>query len=96
MIRLTKTGFRNWLVKNRRVLVGRPNEPSDCPFCQYLKSEGAKYVRVPRIGFRVVDGENHAHNKWQREFQKDAFLMERQLDVIGLRGQEALQVLDEL
>lgn len=96
MIRLTKTGFRQWLVKNKKVIVGKPDKPMDCPFCRFLKSKGAKEVRVPDIRYRVVDGQIHEHNLWQRVFQIKAINMETELGVIGLRGREALQVLDEL
>ena len=96
MIRLTKRGFRLWLVRNRKVLVGQSDNNSNCPFCRYLKSLGARRVYIPVVGYRIVDGRMHDHNKWQRDFQNAAIRMEQELDVVGLRGREALQVLDEL
>lgn len=96
MIRLTKTGFRQWLIKNRRVLVGRPSEIVNCPFCKYLKSKGAERVRIPDVRYRIMDGRKQANNKWQRDFQRQAMDMERRLDVIGLRGGEAIDILDSV
>lgn len=96
MIRLTKTGFRQWLVMNRKVFVGQPNKMRSCPFCRYLKSRGLEKVSFPTVSCRIVGGKSILNNKWQRDFQRAAIDMERRLDVIGLRGREALQVLDEL
>lgn len=95
MIRLTKQGFRHWLIKNRKVIVGRPEEPKDCPFCRFLKSQGAKRVNI-QIGHRIVDGGIHSHSAWQRNFQKKAIRRQKELDVIGLRGGEALYVLNSV
>lgn len=95
VIRLTKKGFRFWLFDNRRVIVGIADKPNACPFCCYLKSRGAKRVRI-MIAHRTVDGLVHQHNEWQRAFQHAAIDMERELDVRGLRGREALAVLDGL
>lgn len=95
MIRLTKKGFRAWLVKNQRVIVGLPEEPDNCPICRYLKSEGAKKVLI-QIGYRLIDGESHTHCKWQRRFQRKSMQLQRELDVVGLRGREALGILDEV
>jgi len=96
MIRLTKTGFRQWLVKNRKVIVGRSGDIRDCPFCKYLRSRGVKKVSFPTVSCRIVGGKVLPNNKWQKAFQRQAMDMERRLDVHGLRGLEALQVLDEL
>lgn len=96
MIRLAKKEFRHWLMKNRKVLVGEPNEKAKCPFCLYLKWRGAKKVCVPTVGYRIVDGQIHEHNKWQRDFQRLAMRKQRELDVIGLRGGEAIDILDSV
>ena len=95
MIRLVKQDFRAWLLKNRKVLVGRPEDFKHCPFCNFLKSKGAKKVSI-HISHRIVDGKAHVHSQWQKDFQINAIKQQRSLDVIGLRGSEALQVLDEL
>ena len=96
MIRLTRVDFRRWLVRNRKVIVGLPDDLEDCPMCRYLKSRGAKKIWMT-FGYRVVDGRSHNNGvKWQREFQRQAVRLERELDVIGLRGQEALDVLDSV
>lgn len=95
MIRLTRKDFRRWLWRHRRVIVGRPAEARQCPICRYLKSCGAKFVRIGIVS-RTVDGQRHHHSKWQRDFQYKAIALERKLDVTGLRGQEALDILDGL
>ena len=95
MIRLTKAGFRRWLEANLGAIVGVTEAPDNCPFCRYLKSCGAKRAAI-QVSYRVVDGKRHKHSKWQRDFQHQAMYMERELDVIGLRGREALGVLDGL
>ncbi len=95
MIRLVRKDFRRWLLKNKRILVGEPDDVKKCPFCKYLKSKGATTVTT-RVHHRIVDGSIHGHSKWQREFQTHAMKLQKDLDVIGLRGREALQVLDVL
>ncbi len=95
MIRLAKKDFRRWLAKNQRVIVGDPDNPGLCPMCRYLKSRGAKRVFID-IGYRRVDGQMHEHCKWQRDFQKEAMRVQRLLKVVGLRGREALAILDDV
>lgn len=95
MIRFYKRDFRAWLVEKQRVMVGLPSEIKKCPVCNFLRSRGAKTVEV-QITHRRVDGQRHEHNKWQRDFQKKAMKLQRDLDVIGLRGRECLAILDEL
>ena len=94
MIRLVQADFRRWLRRNGGKIVGDPNEPSDCPFCRFLKSQGAKKVWID-IPQRRVDGEIHTHSKWQRDFQHNAIRLKRELVVADLRGREALIALDE-
>ena len=95
MIRLTRAGFRRWLAKNRGKIVGFPESHHYCPMCKYLRSEGAKNVYLD-IKWRRADGDTYTHSKWQRDFQRLAMRRQRELDGVGLRGREALQVLDEV
>ena len=95
MIRLSKKDFRRWLVKRKRVIVGVAESPCGCAFHGYLKWRGARSIRI-QIKNRLVDGKFHRHNQWQRDFQIEAMKLEGELDVIGLRGREALAVLDGL
>lgn len=95
MIRLTRKDFRRWLFRNRRVVVGIAENPRKCPFCRYLKWKGARFVNI-QVSHRWVDGHRNQHTKWQREFQREAMRKERELDVTGLRGREALAILDGL
>lgn len=95
MIKLYKRDFRAWLVEKQPVMVGLASDNRKCPICNFLRSRGAKKVEV-QISYRRVDGHRHEHNKWQRDFQRQAMKLQRDLDVIGLRGRECLTILDEL
>ena len=95
MIRLAKKDFRFWLNRNGGKIVGDPTNRTSCPFCRFLKASGAKKVNIS-ISSRVVDGRSHQHSKWQRDFQHHAIRLQRELAVVGLRGCEALDALDEV
>ena len=95
MIRLAKKDFRTWLNRNGGKIVGDPTNRTSCPFCRFLKASGAKKV-VVLIANRVVDGQSHQHSKWQRAFQCRAIRMQKELNVFGLRGREALKAMDEV
>ena len=95
MIRLVKKDFRQWLRFNARTIVGDPTENSTCPLCRFLKSRGAKKVLM-KFSARIVDGKLHDNSRWAVKFQKGAVELQRSLDVEGLRGREALQVIDSI
>lgn len=95
MIPLSRKAFRKFLEINARKNVGDPSDTHSCPFCHFLKSKGAKRVRI-NILWRAVDGERYEHRGWQREFQRAAMNLREELDVEELRGREALSVLDSL
>jgi len=92
MIRLVQADFRRWLRRNDGKIVGDPTEVTSCPLCRYLKSHGAKKVRMT-IAARYVDNNTHMNSAWARSFQHRAIALQRQLRVEGLRGREALEAL---
>lgn len=95
MIRLSKANFRRWLVENDGKIVGDPTETNTCPLCRFLKSYGAKKVNM-NFSVRIVDGKSHQNIGWTRKFQRDAISLQHSFKVEGLRGREALRVLDSV
>lgn len=95
MIRIHQRDFRTWLQKNQGKIVGDASDVRGCPLCKFLKSKGAKHTNM-QITCRTIDGERHDNSRWLREFQSNAMRLQKDLEVDGLRGHEALAALDPI
>ncbi len=95
MIRIAQKDFRIWLRRNGGKIVGDPTDINTCPLCRFLKSRGAKKVRMSFYA-RFVDGRSHNNTVWARKFQQRAIEVQRSLEVTGLRGREALTALNDV
>ncbi len=95
MIQLDKRAFRNWLTSHQGQIVGNPNSPHRCPIARFLQARGGKDIHV-EICERRVDGKIHQHIGWQQDFQVRAQELQKELNVTGLRGREALRALQDV
>ena len=95
MSNLTKKAFCDWLDRRESADVGIPNEFEDCPFCRFLRDNGAESVYVDFDNI-VVDGRCYENRIWQRAFQKRAVNIASFLGLGEITGLTAKKIMDNL